>query len=139
MANWDFIYAFNSEAADWLDGENLPHPTPSTSLMPTTNQIVNAWRQFDDTQSVLIDGFDWDSPNDTPDDGFKMRGDLTIELEILKSICQSCGQLWLYPDTGTPAIIVDATIDPVRVTEFHKECNQFEDSWERFYRGQYET
>ena len=139
MANWDLITAYNSEASDWLSGENLPHPHPSVSRMPTTQQIVAAWESLDNSELVLIDGFEWDDSTYTPDGRFRMRGDRIVQLQILKSVCKYCGQLWLYPDTGEPAIIVDETIDPGNVCQFHQQCSQYENSWERFYRGQYAT
>lgn len=139
MANWDLVTAFNSESADWLDGVNLPHPMPSVSRMPTTQRMKAAWQTFDTAKALLIDGFDWDDPDYIPGDGFKMRGNRKIQLYILKSICKYCGQLLMYPDTGEPAIIVDETIEPSSVAHFHEECNKHDDSWERFYRGQYAT
>jgi hypothetical protein len=139
MANWDFITEFNSEASDWLEQQNLPHPSVSNSKMPTTQQILSAWKLYDERDSVLIDGFRWDAPDYVPADGFKMRGDRRIELQILRTICEHCGRLWLYPDTGEPAIIVDEATDPEQVSRFHAECGRLEDSWERFYRGQYAT
>lgn len=139
MSNWDFITAFNTEASEWLDKQNLPHPLPSISRMPTTEQITAAWKTFDESGSVWIDGFKWDDPTYQPEHGFKMRGDRATALHILKSICRDCGQLWMYPDTGEPAIIVHEGIAPLSVASFHELCNRFEDSWERFYRTQYGT
>lgn len=39
----------------------------------------------------------------------KVRGDLLLELSILRWLSERCGQFWVYPDCGSPAIVVDAS------------------------------
>ena len=139
MANWDFVTLYNVEAEEWLQSMGLPHPARVKSRMPTTQQLIAAWESSGVPDAVLIDGFNWDEAAFEPDDGFRMRGDRRVQLRILKTICSFCGQLWMYPDTGEPAIIVDESLETGKVLRFHEECCKHRDAWDRFYRSQYAT
>jgi hypothetical protein len=135
VANWDFVFSFDQRAANWLDEQDLPHPAvfPGNRL-PSAAEVVAAWRRFDCGQRLLIDNFNWDDESFVPDHAFKLRGDRLVALRILVKLAEQCGQLWMYPDTGEPAIIVDSALDPERACELHEEAAKAQDSWQIFYR-----
>jgi hypothetical protein len=138
LANWDFVFPYNQRAADWLAEQNLPHPAvrPGNRL-PSTAEIVVAWRQFDTGHLLLIDGFDWDDQAFVPDDAFKLRGDRLVAFRMLAKLAEQCGQFWMYPDSGEPAIIVDSAPDAERTCSLHLAAGSTENSWQFFYRGMY--
>jgi hypothetical protein len=138
MANWDFVFAYDSRATDWLAEQGLPYPAvrPGNRL-PCTSEVAAAWRRHDSDKLLLIDDFDWNDEAYVPEDAFKLRGDELVELAVLVELCVKCGQLWMYRDTGAPAIVVDASLDLERTMRLHMMVSSCDDSWERFYREMY--
>ena len=138
MANWDFVVPYDTRAAAWLLERQLPHPIVCQgNRLPTTGEVVSAWRHFDLSQSILIDGFDWDDATSVPNESFKIRGDLLVTLQVLVKLCERCGQLWLYPDTGEPAIVVNQSTDAARVVDLLTVAGKTNDSWHYFYNNMY--
>jgi hypothetical protein len=138
MSNWDFVVPYDSQATDWLEEQHLPHPAvrPGNRL-PSTLEIAASWRKFDHDQSILIDNFQWDDDNYTPSSHFKLKGDWQVELNVLTDVCTKCGQLWMYPDTGAPAIVVDESLDVERTLALYERFYSAEDGWQRFYAEMY--
>jgi len=91
----------------------------------------------DPDKLLLIDNFDWDDDAYVPDDAFKLRGDELVELRVLVELSRKCGQLWMYPDTGAPAIVVDAWLNIDYTLRLYMEVYLAGDGWERFYRQMY--
>jgi len=138
MANWDLVVAYDSRATDWLVERGHPHPAVQPgNRLPCTAEVSSAWRKHDPDKVLLIDNFDWNDEAYVPDEAFKLRGDETVELKVLVELCVRCGQLWMYPDTGSPAIIVDASLDIERTLRLYREVFDPEDGWERFYLEMY--
>ena len=139
MANWDFVVTYDTQATDWLRKEGLPFPPiGACNRLPTTEEIGASWKKYDRDKVVLIDNFDWDNNTFCPADYFKIRGDWFVEFSILKDVCQKCGQLWMYPDTGSPAVIFDAAFDIERAVSLYTSLYNADDGWERFYRAMYD-
>jgi hypothetical protein len=78
-----------------------------------------------------------DNTDDFDDDEgcFRVRGDLVLELRLLRRLCEDCGQLWVYPDCGSPAIVVDAALSPERVAAAYSEAEAAEDNWAAFHES----
>jgi hypothetical protein len=76
-------------------------------------------------------GVDW---IDHTYESFHMRGDLAWELELVRTLCQLCGQLYVYFDSGDPPIILDSASDVLRINAVWHEVVGNKDSWERFSR-----
>lgn len=136
MSNWDHVLPYDSQAAEWLAGKGLPHPPVAPgNRLPTQAEVSKAMAAL---------GFTRDSPihveyeDDDADSGaFTVRGDLILELRLLQLLGKSCGQLWLYPDTGDPAIIVDARISPELTDAAYQRALRTEDPWACFHRAAY--
>jgi hypothetical protein len=138
MANWDFIVAYDSRATDWLSENKLPHPAvrPGNRL-PSTAEIRRAWRMHDPLGILRVDDFNWNDDQFVPEDCFRMCGDWDIELKVLAEVGKKCGQLWMYPDTGAPAIVVDSFLDIDKTLRLYKQVYAAEDGWSRLYAGLY--
>jgi hypothetical protein len=141
MSNWDFVVAYDSQATDWLSSQGLPHPpVRSGNRLPSTAEVLSAWQHVDVQQLVLIDGYDWDDDNFVPNLAiFKLKGDRLVALRVLVVLCERCGQLWMYPDTGEPAIVVDSIVDPEQTLRVHAKAGAMENSWKIFYEQMYGT
>lgn len=136
MSNWDFVFAYDDRAAEWLAAQALPHPAVRPgNRFPTEAEAAAACQTL---------GFGPDSPirvafsRANPGE-FKVRGDLLQELRLLRLLCASCGQLWLYPDTGEPAIVVDAALLPERTDATYARALAADDSWAAFHRSMYSS
>jgi hypothetical protein len=138
MANWDFVVAYDARATDWLAEQGLPHPIARTgNRLPCTAEVISAWQMYDTAKLLLIDNFVWDDDTYVPPEYFKLRGDWLVELRVLVELSSKCGQLWMYPDTGAPAIVVDALLDIDHTLRLFEELYSAEDGWERFYHAIY--
>lgn len=141
MANWDFVFAYDERAAGWLDEQGYPRPEVlSGNRLPTTADVK--WAASRDSATpeeypLLIDDFDWENNEFVPDDAFKLRGEFNLELEFLTKLCQRCGQLWVYMDTGEPAIVVDDSMSPIVIAETYRKAATMEDSWQYFHEHMY--
>jgi hypothetical protein len=65
-------------------------------------------------------------------DSFTIRGDLVLELHLLRRLVERVGQMWVYSDSGSPAIVVDPTIDPEAVAAAWIRAASADDSWTEF-------
>jgi hypothetical protein len=133
VGNWDFIFSYSDEHSAWLGELGLPSPAVRAgNRLPTTAELEAAWSEVDKDQSVLFDG-DWPPARDQPLQALKVRGDLENSLRVLTALARVCGQLFLYPDTGEPAIVVDAVTVPQATAKAYRESVGGDASWERFY------
>jgi hypothetical protein len=159
MANFDLVGCYNKKDAGDLRNRKLPHPKlRAKNQMPTTADLrwaldslerasYDRWPYDEDGELVVqdeeadnwirIDGFDWTKPNSIPGDSFTVYGRGTLTLAILIKLCERCGQLFLYPDSGEPPIILDASMDANEVNSLHQEANEYEDSWSFFFEEMY--
>ena len=135
MANWHLVFPYDSRATEWLTAQGLPHPQlrPDNRL-PTPAGIESAARDlgFGPHVSLLVD---WLGSNDS----FSIRGDLYLELKLIRKLAEACGQLWVYPDCGSPAIVVDSGINPHTVGDAWLAALDTEDPWSSFHRALYSS
>lgn len=139
MANWDYVFPLSQEAIDWLDGEALPHPElMSRNRMPSTREISDVVASLGEISNDFQIDLDFDGL-DQPEECFKIRGDIFTKLKFLQKLANSCGQLWMYPDTGEIAVIVDTSLDPDAVGRVWHEASERDHDWQFFYRHVYAT
>ena len=60
-----------------------------------------------------------------------------LALALLIRLCGRCGQLVLWPDTGEPPIVLDASMDPQELDELHGRASEEEVSWRWFFQQAY--
>ena len=135
MANWHLVFRYDGRATDWLAERGYPHPAARPgNRLPTRDEVSWSWAALGlaPTAALAVDGFD-DVAGD--EDCFKVRGDLVLELRLLRHLCESCGQLWVYPDCGSPAIVVDAALSPERVAAAYREAEAADDGWAAFHES----
>jgi len=128
VANWHIVAAYDEQAADWLAGHGYLHPRvrPGNS-MPTPAEIEEAVRTLGLEPDVPLAIGDAGLP-----DSFAIRGDLVLELRLLRKLSERAGQLWLYPDCGSPAIVVDPATDPEAVATAWLRSLRADDPWAAF-------
>ncbi len=138
MANWDFVFPLNEEALAWLDEQGLAHPPLAAgNRLPSSGEIADAVKTVGAPLEELQVDLDLEDRDRVPDECFKMRGEITAELRVLRRLSESCGQFWMYPDTGEVAVIVDESTDPVVVGALWREATGRDNSWEFFHERRY--
>ena len=128
MANWHLVVAYDERATEWLAAEGYRHPPARPgNRLPTRDEIEEAARAL---------GIGPDAPLRVEGvgvaDSFTVRGDLVLELRLLRRLSERSGQLWVYPDSGSPAIVVDPTTDPEAVAAAWLQSQAAEDPWAAF-------
>ena len=87
---------YDERATEWLVEQRFPHPSVSPyNRNATTSDVIWALRETgndDSPPSLLIDDFDWEDNDFVPKDGFKIRGDRLVALEVLVKLSERCGQ-----------------------------------------------
>jgi hypothetical protein len=158
MANWDFVWGYDKDDAAWLHDRGYFHPAVRPgNVMPTTAEMNWAleaeetlvfdyprsdgqfWAKQEGKPSrtcLVLEGFDWDDDRSIPGDYFTVRGS-DVVLSVLIRLCAKCGQLYFYPDTGDPAIVLDASLDARAVAELHAEACEMLDGWAYFFEQMY--
>ncbi|MGH7174495.1 MAG: hypothetical protein ACRELG_29870 [Gemmataceae bacterium] len=157
MANFDLISTYTDDDAAWLREQGYPCPiVQQDNEMPTTADMKWALEaeeglSFDypirssedelygvdeEGSGFRIRGFDWDEERSIPGDYFTVYGTMTI-LSVLIRLCQRCGQLYVYPDSGAPAIILDASLDSGAVAELYAEAWEQQEAWAYFFEKMY--
>jgi hypothetical protein len=160
LANWDFVFPYNQEHKEWFLQQNLPHPDVMVgNRLPTTADMKWALEQREDIifdyppgceemvvyernatgYEICISGFDWAIDTALPQhDSFKMRWMGVLRSAILTSLCQRCGQLLMWPDTGVPAIIFQADQDSLVVAKIWSDSIVHEENaWAHFFERMY--
>jgi hypothetical protein len=157
MSNFELLSAYNEKDAAWLREQGYPHPPVRRgNEMPSTADMIWALEEDDELSfdspsgeeelygtnaagfGFAISGFDWDDDRSCPGEYCTVRG-FDVILAALIRLCSRCGQLLLYPDSGAPSIILDATLDAEAVSELYAEAVEREDSWEYFFEQMYGT
>lgn len=131
MANWDIVLPYDNRATDWLSDFGYPHPAARPgNRLPSDEELRLAWNALGlgSDDPLLVDRYD---------EAMSVRGDMVLELRFLRLLSERCGQLWLYPDTGYPAIIVDASLIPEQVASMWLEALAADDCWAVFYEQAY--
>ena len=121
MSNFEIVMTYDDEYAEWLHQQGYPHPPVRPgNEMPTTADMKWALEAFDDLVfdypageqelDVRVEGdatagfdvrdFDWDESNTIPGDCFVVHGHTGTILSVLIKLCERCGQLLFYPDSG---------------------------------------
>lgn len=154
MANWTVIAPYSENDAAWLRKEGFPAPhVRDGNEMPSTADLKWALEAAEGLEfeypsgedefhaeseagGLEISGFDWDDDPSTAGDHFMARGGDDL-LALLVRLCERCGQLYYCPDTGDPAIVLTATLDPQAVAELHAEACEQEDPWAYFFEQMY--
>lgn len=141
MANWDIIFSYDERAAACLAEQGCPHPAPRPgNRLPNTGELMRVLEELGHSKSPLpiaIEGFNWDDEQATPPECFQIRGDLLVELGVLVNLSRRCGQLWMYPDTGGPSIIVDPELDPQAAANLYQELESEPNAMELFHAQMY--
>jgi len=133
LANWHLVVAYDERATEWLSSQGYPHPAARPgNRLPTPAEIEEAFQSlgFPPNALLYIDGFDLP-------DSFTVRGDLLLELRVLRKLCERSGQLWVYPDCGSPALVIDATIEPAEVAAAWLGSLNADDPWREFHEKVY--
>jgi len=128
VANWHLIVPYDEWATEWLAAHGYRHPpVQSGNRLPTDSEIEEAVQELGITSNapLYIDGVG-------VGDSFNIRGDLVLELRLLRRLAERVGQMWVYPDSGSPAIVVDPTIDPEAVAAAWLRSESADDSWTEF-------
>jgi hypothetical protein len=60
-------------------------------------------------------------------------GFFKTELLLVKILSRKCGQLLVYPDTGSPAVIVEPDMDIHRTEKVWQESHDLPDPRKYFY------
>jgi hypothetical protein len=158
VANFDLVLTYTEDVAAEFRNNGLPHPPVAAgNEMPSTNDLLWALESLDnadydvpergegdldvsDTQGrhrFRIGGFDWEDRRTTPGDSFVIYGRGPLSFALLIKLCERCGQLVLYPDSGDPAVVFDAEWDVQAVYELYCEAVREEDSWRFFFEQAY--
>jgi hypothetical protein len=133
VANYHLVVAYDERATEWLAEQGYPHPPARPgNRLPTFDEIEETVRflGIGPGAPLIVDGVG-------VGDSFTIRGDLLLELRVLRKLCERCGQLWVYPDCGSPAIVVDAALSPEVVAEIWEKSNAADDSWKTFHERVY--
>jgi hypothetical protein len=141
VSNWDFVLPYNHDASAWLTEQGYPHPSPrAENRLPSTSEIKWAMAELGidtDEPLIVIDDFDGNDDEFVPAEYFKIKGSRLVEIQLLTKLCERCGQLWLYPDTGEPSIVLDARMRPESILILHRESLDEDDPWAAFYESAY--
>jgi hypothetical protein len=141
MANWDNVFPYDQTIADWLAEQGYPRPDCGAgNRLPTTGELYAALKalgHFKEPLNVNVDRFDWDDLSSAPESLFTIRGELDAELRLLAKLSETCGQFYVHPDGGEPAMVVEAGLDLARIAAIYEEVAYGEDGWTRFFKAAY--
>jgi hypothetical protein len=158
MANFDLVISYTEEVAADFGERGLPHPPVAAgNEMPSTSDLLRALNALENVEfdvpdrgeddlyvqdaerdhGIRIRGFDWEDRRTTPGDSFAIYGRGPLSFALVIKLCERCGQLVLYPDSGDPPVVCDAAWDAEAVHELYREAVQEEDSWRFFFEQAY--
>jgi hypothetical protein len=150
MANYDFVMPYKSEMEAWLRKNGYPHPKVNPlNRLPIRQEIFDAiasvgWLAVEDDDSEEFFAVPKENPARSYEirigegsESITMHGHFKTELLIVEILSHRCGQLLLYPDTGSPAVIVQPGIDIEVTDRLWREAEQRRDSWEYFFARMY--
>jgi hypothetical protein len=129
VANWDYVFPYDERATEFLAREGLPHPTLARgNRAPTPRELIALGRP----------GVLFDVPDGAVIEAVRVRAEsYEAELRVVYALAASCGQQWIYPDSGAPSIVVDPRIDFERALRVWTEANARDGGWEWLYRALY--
>ncbi len=127
MANWHLVTTYDERAAEWLAGQGFQHPLARPgNRLPTLDEIEAAIHALAiGPDDLLVDGVGIA-------DSFTVRGDMVAELRLVRLLSERSGQLWVYPDCGSPAVVVDPATDPEAVAASWLQSLDAPDPWVAF-------
>ena len=129
MANWHLVVPYDKAAADRLASEGFPRPPARPgNRLPTWAEVEHATQALGtppDAPLVIELSADGESR--------KMRGDVLARDALLRWVSELCGQLWVYPDCGSPAIVIDSSSSPEPLAAAWIASLDAEDSWQSFH------
>jgi hypothetical protein len=158
MANFDLVLPYDERMEVWLRERRYPFPraTPHNRI-PTKQEIIDAIEStgthevecagerdfFAVRKGAVGRGYEirigcsnWKRLGASATDSFTMHGGFfKTELVVLEILPHKCGQLLLYPDTGSPAVIIQPGMDVERTDRIWHEAHQEDDSWTYFYEN----
>ena len=158
MANNDFVFPYDEGLEAWLRAEDYACPRARAgNRFPSKSEFLAAidglgeftvWdreqNEFFATRArdpgggyVLNVDSRWDAVG-TGKFYLAIRGDLTVELAVLERLSGLCGQLVLYPDTGSPCVIVAQGTDIERLAAVWGEAHSQPDPWGYFFGKAYD-
>ena len=128
MGNWNIVMQYDDQAAAWLSDEGYQHPPVSPgNRLPTPLEIEEATNAIGIEADAMLLVDDSGLPR-----SISVRGDLVLQLRLLHRLSGKSGQLWLYPDSGSPAIVIDSAIDPESVAAAWLRSLNAPDPWAAF-------
>jgi hypothetical protein len=158
MANFDLVLPYDKRMETWLREKEYPHPEAVPhNRFPTKQEIFDAIVSTGTLEVECAEQVDffavrkgiegrgyeirigcskWDRLGASDTDSITMHGGFfKTELVILEILSHKCGQLLLYPDTGSPAVIVQPGMDAEKTDRLWHEAHNQEDSWAYFYQN----
>src|SRR4051794_32136473 len=93
VVNWHLVMAYDERATEWLASQGYQHPPARPgNRLPTLAEIGQAADALGigPDAPLLVDGVG-------VADSFTIRGDLVLELRLLRRLSEQAGQLWVYP------------------------------------------
>ena len=156
MANFEILSPYTEDDAAWLGKQGCLRPAVRpNNRMPTTADLrwaLEAEDEFefdyptaDDEElhgtdrrghGFAVSGFDWDRLESAPDESVAVRGS-DVLLPVLIRLAGRCGQLFLYPDSGAPPIVIEAGLDAEAIAEVYAEACDLDDGLAYFYEQMY--
>jgi hypothetical protein len=82
---------------------------------------------------IVIDDFDWGDDDAAPQHGFKLKGDRTLAFKVLVALGKSCGQLFFFPDTGEPSMVVEPWTNGDFLADLHRQASLRDDGGQWIY------
>ena len=162
VSNHDFVMAYTQDYATWLDERGYPRPAVREgNRLPAPAEILAVLRAVPGGELRVTEPYVFLSPRGSgPGGGYWLRLEapawsswedeswdapdyFTItpggehELAVVIALAATCGQLLIYPDSGTVAMIVDSADDPAALTHLLAEADREPDQWQAFHRLRY--
>lgn len=131
MGSWDYVVPYDEEAASWLDSQRLPRPAVVKTCMPSpaaVDEACDALLLAHGDIPLMVDRYADDRATT-----FTVRGATFWKLTLIRDLARVCGPLWVYPSTGTCAVVVDADIDPDFVATVLDAADGREDEWDHVH------
>lgn len=157
MANFDFVMPYDARMETFLREKGYPYPKAHPhNRFPTKQELFDAISSTgthrvecaeeadffvvrrgttDKGYEIRIGCSNWEHLGTSETDSFTMHGGpFRTELIVLEIVSHQCGQLVLYPDTGSPAVIIQTGMDTERTAKVWEDAHTQDDSWGYFYR-----
>lgn len=134
----EVLDAVQSQGLEFVDEGETIYVTPPLDAPSAVEQMTRTVKfiEFDAGQSiespdrpplsylVLINCIAWEKLNVEDKTFVTMRGNFPIELFLVHELTGDCGQLVLYPDTGSTPVIVEPDSDIGRLADVWLEVGE---------------